>query len=89
MFPFQATGIAGMQIAQLVHAAVGLLFITAMLFHIYMGSIGEEGAFEGMWDGTVDENWAKQHHSIWHEREVAKGNVALRPPEAGSVQPAE
>ena len=65
-----------MQIAHLVHALVALLYIAAMVFHVYMGTVGEEGAFEGMWDGTVDEEWAKQHHSVWHEREVAKGNIA-------------
>ena len=54
---------------------VALLYIAAMVFHIYMGTVGEEGAFEGMWDGTVDEEWAKQHHSVWYEREVGKGNI--------------
>jgi formate dehydrogenase subunit gamma len=77
IFPFYGTGILAMQIAQLVHVAVGLLYIAAILFHIYMGTVGEEGAFEGMWDGVVDENWAKQHHSIWYEREAAKGNVGM------------
>jgi formate dehydrogenase subunit gamma len=88
MFPFWVTDIFGMQIAQLVHAIVGLLFVAAMVFHIYMGAFGEEGALEGMWDGTVDENWAMQHHSVWYEREVPKGNIAVPPPE-GKVQPAE
>jgi len=91
MFPFYGTGIVAMQIAQLVHGIVGLLFITAMLFHIYMGTVGEEGAFEGMWDGTVDENWAKQHHSIWYDREVSKGNAPVAPaaPADPKIQPAE
>ena len=94
MFPFYGTSILGMQISQLVHAVVALLLISLILFHIYMGSIGEEGAFEAMWDGTVDENWAKQHHVIWYEREVAKGNVPEPPalgkvPAAGKVHPVE
>ena len=89
MFPFWVTGIAGMQIAQLVHALVALLYIAAMVFHIYMGTVGEEGALEGMWDGTVDEEWSKQHHSVWYEREVAKGNIPVSPPPEGKVQPAE
>jgi formate dehydrogenase subunit gamma len=89
MFPFYGTGIVAMQIAHLVHAAVALLFFAAMLFHIYMGTVGEEGAFEGMWDGTVDENWAKQHHSIWYDREVSKGNAPALPDNPGKVQPAE
>ena len=90
MLPFWLTGIVGMQIAHLVHALVALLYIAAMIFHIYMGTVGEEGAFEGMWDGTVDENWGKQHHSIWYEREVGKGNIPTAPPPPeGKVQPAE
>jgi formate dehydrogenase subunit gamma len=90
MLPFWLTGIVGMQIAHLVHALVALLYVAAMVFHVYMGTVGEEGAFEGMWDGTVDEEWAKQHHSVWYEREVAKGNTPrLQPPPEGRIQPAE
>jgi formate dehydrogenase subunit gamma len=88
MFPFYGTNIADMQLAQVVHGTVAVLFIAAMLGHIYIGTIGMEGAFEGMWDGTVDENWAKEHHRIWYEQEVARGHVGAPPPE-GRMQPAE
>jgi len=89
MLPFFFTGIVGMQLAQWVHVGVALLYIAAIVFHIYMGTVGEEGALEGMWHGTVDENWAKQHHSIWYEREVSKGNISVPPKPEGRVQPAE
>jgi formate dehydrogenase subunit gamma len=72
MFPFYGTGIAEMQLTQVVHSVVGVLFIAAMLVHIYMGTIGMEGAFEGMGKGDVDVNWAKSHHSLWYEEEVAR-----------------
>jgi formate dehydrogenase subunit gamma len=72
MFPFYATDIAGMQLAQIVHATVGVLFVAAMLAHIYIGTIGMEGAFEAMGEGTVDVNWAKQHHALWLEQEQAR-----------------
>jgi formate dehydrogenase subunit gamma len=88
MFPFYGTNIADMQVAQVVHGVVALLFVAAMLAHIYIGTIGMEGAFEAMWDGTVDVNWAKEHHSVWAEREVAKGHVTAAPPE-GRMQAAE
>ncbi len=88
MFPFWGTGIAGMQTAQIVHGIVSVLFVAAMLGHIYIGSIGMEGAFEAMGTGTVDENWAKQHHSLWLEEQKAKGKVADAPP-SGRMQPAE
>jgi formate dehydrogenase subunit gamma len=88
MFPFYGTGIKAMQIAQIVHGIAAVLFVAVMLAHIYIGTIGMEGAFEGMWDGTVDENWAREHHRLWLEREAARGNIAP-PPGAGHMQAAE
>jgi formate dehydrogenase subunit gamma len=86
MFPFWGTSIVGMQTAQVIHGIVGVLFVAAMLGHIYIGTIGMEGAFEAMGTGTVDENWAKQHHSLWLEEEKAKGAGAAP---SGRMQPAE
>jgi len=89
MFPFYGgTDIAGMQLAQIVHGVVSVLFVAAMLAHIYIGTIGMEGAVEAMWDGSVDVNWAKEHHSLWAEQELAKGSAGAVPPE-GKMQPAE
>jgi len=80
MFPFYGTTIAGMQVAQIVHAVVAMLFIAAMLGHIYIGTAGMEGAFEAMGTGEVDANWARQHHSLWLEQEQAQaGHVERRP----------
>jgi len=69
MFPFYGTNVANMQLAQAVHGVVAVLFVAAMLGHIYIGTIGMEGAFEAMGEGTVDLNWAKEHHSLWVEQE--------------------
>jgi formate dehydrogenase subunit gamma len=88
MFPFYGTDIADMQLAQIVHGVVAMLFVAVMIAHIYIGSIGMEGAFEAMWDGTVDVNWAKEHHSLWAEQEGAKGESSA-PPRQGKMQPAE
>jgi formate dehydrogenase subunit gamma len=54
-----------------------------MLGHIYIGTIGMEGAFEAMGEGTVDVNWAKEHHSLWLEDEMGGSAKAAR------TQPAE
>jgi formate dehydrogenase subunit gamma len=89
MFPFYGTDIASMQIAQVVHGVVAVLFVAAMLGHIYIGTVGMEGAIEAMWDGTVDENWAKEHHSVWAQKEAAKGHVTTPSPPGGKMQPAE
>ena len=91
MFPFYVTDVTGMQWAQVVHGVVSMLFVAAMLGHIYIGTIGMEGAFEAMGTGEVDVNWAKQHHSLWLEEELAKGHVQAPPPppREGRMQPAE
>jgi len=79
MFPFFGTTIAGMQLAQVVHGVVAVLFIAAMLAHIYIGTIGMEGAFEAMGKGTVDLKWAEEHHSLWLQEEQARaGRGELR-----------
>src|SRR5882672_7518289 len=88
MFPFYATDIAGMQLAQIVHGIVSLLFVAAMLGHIYIGTLGMEGAFEAMGTGEVDLNWAKQHHSLWVEQELAKPRGEA-PPSRAAPHPAE
>jgi formate dehydrogenase subunit gamma len=72
MFPFYLTDVAGMQTAQMVHAIVAVLFVALMIAHIYIGTIGMEGAFEAMGEGTVDVNWAKEHHALWLEEEMAR-----------------
>lgn len=72
MFPFYGTNIDNMQSAEMVHGTVAVLFIAAMLGHIYIGTLGMEGAFEAMGEGTVDVNWAKEHHILWLEKEQAR-----------------
>ncbi|WP_271899262.1 formate dehydrogenase subunit gamma [Candidatus Phyllobacterium onerii] len=79
LFPFSVTDIFGMQIAQVVHSAVAVLFIALILGHIYIGTLGMEGAFEAMGTGEVDLNWAKEHHDRWAEEQIAKGNGPKSP----------
>jgi formate dehydrogenase subunit gamma len=70
LFPFYGTNIADMQLAQVVHAVVAILFIVLILGHIYIGTLGMEGAFEAMTTGEVDLNWAKEHHDLWLARQL-------------------
>jgi formate dehydrogenase subunit gamma len=84
MFPFYGTTIDQMQLAQMVHGVVAVLFVAVMLAHIYIGTIGMEGAFEAMGSGTVDANWAKEHHNLWLEKKMAhtgSGQPAATPAE--------
>ena len=85
LFPFYVTNIAGMQIAQVIHGVVAILFIALILGHIYIGTIGMEGAFEAMWTGEVDFNWAKEHHNLWLEEVLSKGDVVRHPPRLSST----
>jgi formate dehydrogenase subunit gamma len=87
LFPFYVTDIAGMQIAQVVHSVIAVLFVALILGHIYIGTLGMEGAFEAMWTGEVDYNWAKEHHDLWLDDQVAKH--AAGPPRYPSATPAE
>ncbi|MFQ5993862.1 MAG: formate dehydrogenase subunit gamma [Acidiferrobacterales bacterium] len=61
-----------MQVANLIHAVAGVLWIALMLGHIYLGAWGVQGAFSAMWTGEVSEEWAKQHHDLWYD-EAKKG----------------
>lgn len=63
-----------MQQASIVHAGAGALFVALSLAHIYMGTIGVQGAYEGMRNGYVDETWAREHHELWHD-EVKSGKT--------------
>jgi formate dehydrogenase subunit gamma len=53
--------------ADIVHLSAALLFLAASFGHIYMGTIGMRGALRAMREGVVDETWAKEHHSRWHD----------------------
>jgi formate dehydrogenase subunit gamma len=79
LFPFYLTNIAGMQIAQVVHAVIAVLFVAVILAHIYIGTLGMEGAFEAMGTGEVDLNWAKEHHDLWLADKLAKEGSAGQP----------
>lgn len=56
---------AEMQLAQILHAGLAFVLMAIIIAHIYIGSVGMEGASGAMTTGEVDEAWAHQHHSIW------------------------
>lgn len=56
-----------MQFAQLWHAIVGFVLMAIIMAHIYIGSVGMEGALDAMTTGDVDLNWAREHHGLWVE----------------------
>lgn len=78
LFPNLGWERAAMQNANVIHGISSLLVITAVCAHIYLGTLGSEGAFEGMVSGEVDEGWAKQHHNVWYDEVKAQGGAAER-----------
>ncbi|MEO1470441.1 MAG: formate dehydrogenase subunit gamma [Pseudomonadota bacterium] len=67
--PTQLSAIQEMQYAQIWHTIVSIVMIVIIVAHIYIGSIGMQGAFAAMGSGEVDRNWALEHHSLWVEEE--------------------
>ncbi len=67
LFPNFAQGREIMQWANIVHIAGAMIMIFLASFHIYLGTIGTKGAYEGMRTGYVDETWAREHHQLWYE----------------------
>lgn len=85
-FPNFAQGRATMQLANLVHVIATVLFIAMSFGHIYMGTVGVEGAFDAMKTGYVDETWAREHHEDWYDEH--KGEAANAAPGTGGPLPA-
>lgn len=63
--PTKLAPIQEQQLNLIWHSMVGLFLIIVILAHIYVGTIGMQGAFDAMGRGQVDENWAREHHSVW------------------------
>jgi len=68
---------ATMQDAWIWHAVGAILYIAIALGHIYIGSIGVEGAYQNMRRGVTDETWAKEHHDIWYQELKSRGATSV------------
>jgi formate dehydrogenase subunit gamma len=89
-FPNFAQGRTLMQQANVIHAIAAVLFIAASFGHIYLGTIGMEGAYESMRQGYVDETWAREHHEYWYNEVMGgkgiRGAAAPSPVKAASMK---
>jgi formate dehydrogenase subunit gamma len=65
---------SSMQIALMIHGVATVLMMALFAGHIYMGTIGMKGAYEGMKTGYVDETWAKEHHGLWYD-DIKAGKI--------------
>jgi hypothetical protein len=69
--PLRSLRVRRCSLTQAAHAVVAVLFIALILGHIYIGTLGMEGAFEAMGTGEVDLDWAKEHHDRWLAQQLA------------------
>ena len=63
-----------MQIAHMIHAVATLMMMAMFIGHIYIGTIGMQGAYQGMKTGYVDETWAREHHEYWYN-DIKAGKI--------------
>ncbi|MFN3376166.1 MAG: formate dehydrogenase subunit gamma [Burkholderiaceae bacterium] len=63
-----------MQIAHMFHGVATVLMMVMFMGHIYMGTIGMQGAYQAMRTGYVDETWAKEHHELWYD-DIQAGKI--------------
>ena len=80
LFPLRWVDVNGMQLTGIIHAIIGVIFIAGILAHIYIGTIGMQGAFEAMGSGSVDVGWARQHHDQWAEEVAGPRRDPRMPP---------
>ena len=66
-----------MQVTHMVHAVATVLMMAMFLGHIYMGTIGMDGAYKAMKTGYVDETWAREHHAYWYD-DVKAGTIPVQ-----------
>lgn len=88
--PTQLSPVQEMQYAASWHGIVALAMMIVIIAHVYIGTLGMQGAFDAMGSGEVDANWAKEHHSLWADEELRKMKTGdAQSPGEGRPVPAE
>jgi formate dehydrogenase subunit gamma len=75
-----------MQQTNVIHAVSAICMTLLAFGHIYVGTIGVEGAYRNMRDGVTDETWAREHHELWYN-DVKSGKVAAKSGATPQAQP--
>ena len=87
-FPTDLAPIHEQQLQTTWHSIMAVFMIVVIIAHIYIGSVGMEGALDAMTSGEVDRNWALEHHALW-VKEYEADNEANPQTASKEAQPAE
>lgn len=74
-----------MQQVNVIHSISAVVMILFAFGHIYVGTIGVEGAYQNMREGVTDETWAKEHHELWYN-DLKSGKIAEKSGAAPQIQ---
>jgi len=86
-FPWIVAELRQWQLANLAHGIAAVAVIAVAIGHIYLGTVGVEGALDGMVTGRADEAWARQHHDLWLGEMSADAGPDAERPERPLAQP--
>ena len=81
---------SNMQVANMFHGVAAMLMMAMFIGHIYMGTVGMQGAYKAMKTGYVDETWAKEHHELWYD-DIKAGKIPAQrtPATTAPAKPAQ
>jgi len=87
-FPMLGSDRPQLEYYYMLHTITAVIVLAVSFGHIFIGTAGMEGAFEAMYTGYCDENWAKEHHNIWYENMKSRGTLqeARRPGAPGQSE---
>lgn len=80
-FPNFGQGRELMQGAHLVHTVASTIALAFFTVHLYLATVGVEGAFETMKTGYADARWVQQHHDLWFAELQSRGQAPALPPQ--------
>ena len=88
-FPNFQQGREWLQDAHVIHTIAAVGVMAFFIVHLYLATIGVEGALESMTTGHVDANWARQHHDLWYrELQAGQGRADTEEPPLSGGTPA-
>lgn len=76
-FPNFGQGREIMQVAHVAHTIASVVVLAFFTVHLYLATVGVEGAFETMKTGYADARWVQQHHDLWYRELVEQGKAPV------------